>query len=118
MMRRGATVVQAVGDLLTLDVGGGDYIIARGKASVGDSVVVVVDAGNTPTQRAGQRAAVEGVGSFLLLPGEQMPARVRVSVEPVVATEPEVEFGEDHRVVPTLFTLEYARSLHAAHSAQ
>lgn len=113
-MRRGATVIRRVGSQLTLDMGGGDTIVVRGNAAVGDTVVVVFEAGSTPLERVGNRAAVEGVGSIHLLPGESLPPRVRVSVEPVQATQPEEDFGEGHRVVPTLLTLEYARSQYAA----
>lgn len=111
MLRRGARVIRRVGSQLTLDLGGGDIIVVQGNASIGDTVAVVFDVGNTLTERAGSRAAVHGVGSILLQPGESLPSRVRVTVEPITATLPEEDFGEGHRVVPTLFTPQYARSL-------
>lgn len=106
-----ATVVGRAGGRLTLDLGG-DRIVALGDARVGDSVVVTFGPGRRRVTRTGNSATIDSVGTLRLRAGETLPPRARVTVERSTAIPPESDFGESHRVVPTLYTFEYAaRSL-------
>jgi hypothetical protein len=111
-VRRGATVLRRVGEQLTLDLGGGDTLIVSDTQrlfSTGDTVVVVLEEGNLRVGRSGQRASIPGVGSFVVQAGDQIPKAVRVRLEQPAASQLEADFGESHRVVPTLMTFAVAQ---------